>query len=265
MKMRELEAKTGVNRETIRVYFREGLLPEPDRPARNVADYGEEHVRAVLAIRKLQHESGMTLPQIKSALNGEAPRRIMAATAFNHLEDLVSSRVGVEQGLVPLDSLIDQNPKAADDAAVLDQIGIIDLVDGPDGRALSYTDAGLVNIWGRMRQVGFDEEHGFPPEILDYYVEAAEYVAGREAQIFLDQVEGRMAEDEAAAMLEFALPTMLNFFGIIRQKAFLRFIGDRTKAGADIDVSRPGSRPGRRPSARGTERRPAKPRGSPTA
>lgn len=249
MKMRDLEAKTGVNRETIRVFFRQGLLPEPNRPARNVADYGEEHVRAIQAIRKLQHESGMTLPQIKSVLNGHSPKRAMGATAFNHLEDLVSTRVGVEQGLVPIASLLDQNPKAADDAEVLDRIGIIDLVNSSEGPALTFTDAGLVNIWGRMRQVGFDEEHGFPPEILDYYVEAAEYVAGREAQIFLDQVEGRMGEDEAASMLEFALPAMLNFYGIIRQKAFLRNIGDRTKKGSDITVSKPGTKPRKRKSS----------------
>ena len=242
MKMRELEAKTGVNRETIRVFFREGLLPSPSRPARNVADYGEEHVRAILAIRKLQHDSGMTLPQIKLVLNGQAPKWAMGATAFNHLEELVSSRVGVQHGLVPIASLLEENPKAAIDAEVLDRIGIIDLVQSPSGPAPSFTDAGLVDIWGRMRQIGFDEEHGFPPEILDYYVEAAEYVAGREAQIFLDQVEGRMGEDEAAAMLEFALPAMLNFYGIIRQKAFLRNIGDRTKKGSDIAVSKPGSK-----------------------
>lgn len=249
MKMRDLENRTGVNRETIRVYFREGLLPEPERPARNVADYNEDHVRAIQAIRKLQHDSGMTLPQIKSVLNGNAPKRAMGATAFNHLEELVSTRVGVEQGLVPIASLLDQNPKAADDAEVLDRIGIIELVTSSEGPALTFTDAGLVNIWGRMRQVGFDEEHGFPPEILDYYVEAAEYVAGREAQIFLDQVEGRMGEDEAAAMLEFALPAMLNFYGIIRQKAFLRNIGDRTKKGSDIKVLKPGSKTRqRRPS-----------------
>ena len=41
MKMRELEARTGVDREVIRVYFRKGLLPEPHRPARTAADYGE--------------------------------------------------------------------------------------------------------------------------------------------------------------------------------------------------------------------------------
>ena len=246
MKMRELESRTGVNRETIRVLFREGLLPEPDRPARNVADYGDEHVRAILAVRKLQHESGMTLGQIKAVLKGHAPSRAMAASAFNHLEELVASRVGVEQGLVALSSLRHQNPKASADARVLDRIGLIALLPSPDGPALTYTDAGLVNIWGQMRQVGFDEEHGFAPEILDYYVEAAEYVAGREAQIFLDQVEGRIGEEEAAAMLEFALPVMLNFFGILRQRAFLRNIGDRTTKGSDIEVKKLGT--GRRKS-----------------
>ncbi|WP_390902446.1 MerR family DNA-binding transcriptional regulator [Sphingomonas bisphenolicum] len=32
--MRELEERTGVHRETIRVYLREGLIPEPARPAK---------------------------------------------------------------------------------------------------------------------------------------------------------------------------------------------------------------------------------------
>jgi DNA-binding transcriptional MerR regulator len=241
MKMRELEARTGVNRETIRVYFREGLLPEPSRPARNVADYGEDHVRAVTAVRKLQRDSGMTLPQIKATLNGERSGRGPGASAFSHLEELVMSRVGVKQGLMPLTALAEQSDKAEIDARALAQIGIIELVETGDGTMLNITDAGLLNIWARMRRVGFDEEHGFPPEILDYYIEAAEFVAGKEAQLFLERVEGRIAEDEAAEMLEFALPAMLDFFGIIRQRAFLRNIGARTRNGAEIDPIKPGT------------------------
>src|SRR3546814_2512177 len=60
VKMRDLEKRTGVHRETIRVYFRHGLLPEPERPAPNVADYGETHVQAVLAVRKLQRSEEHT-------------------------------------------------------------------------------------------------------------------------------------------------------------------------------------------------------------
>ena len=32
MKMKELEDRSGIGRETIRYYIREGLLPEPERP-----------------------------------------------------------------------------------------------------------------------------------------------------------------------------------------------------------------------------------------
>src|SRR3546814_14871113 len=74
VKMRDLEKRTGVHRETVRVYFRHGLLPEPQRPAPNVADYGEEHVQAILAVRKLQRDDGLTLPQIKEALRSEERR-----------------------------------------------------------------------------------------------------------------------------------------------------------------------------------------------
>lgn len=243
MKMRDLEAKTGVNRETIRVYFRECLLPEPSRPARNVADYGEEHVRAVQAIRNLQRDSRMTLPQIKSVLNGENTLgRPLGVAAFTHLEELVASRVGVQQGLVSLASLAEQHPKGLVDAEALHRIGIIELIDSPDGRMVSVTDAGLVGIWARMRLAGFDEEHGFPPEILDYYVEAAEYVASKEARLFLERVEGKIGEDDAAAMLEFALPAMLDFFGIIRQKMFLRNISQNSRRGAVVLPRRPSAR-----------------------
>lgn len=242
--MRELEARTGVNRETIRVYLREGLVPEPSRPARNVADYGEDHVRAIQAVRKLQRDSGMTLPQIKHVLRGGAADRPVGATAFGHLEELLSARVGVQRSLVPIARLARQNPHAADDARVLHSIGVITLVEGPGGQSLSMTDAGLVNIWGRMRQAGFDEARGFPPEILGYYIDAAEYVAGKEAQIFLEQVEGRVEEDEAANMLEFALPAMLEFFGLIRLKTFLRNIARATR-GEAIVASLPPLPPGK--------------------
>ena len=60
-----------------------------------------------------------------------------------------------------------------------------------------------------------------------------------EAKLFLERVEGKMGEDEAAAMLEFALPAMLDFFGIIRQKVFLRNIGLKTRKGGTLRPRKP--------------------------
>ena len=44
---------TGIGRETIRYYIREGLLPERCGQ-RNVATYGREHVKQLNLIRRLR-------------------------------------------------------------------------------------------------------------------------------------------------------------------------------------------------------------------
>jgi hypothetical protein len=59
---------------------------------------------------------------------------------------------------------------------------------------------------------------------LAFYVEPAEYVAGREAAIFLERTEGKISADQAATMLQSALRVMLDFFGLLRIKAFMRNI-----------------------------------------
>jgi DNA-binding transcriptional MerR regulator len=222
MKMRELEARTGVHRETIRIYLRHGVVPEPARPKPNVADYGDEHVRAVLAVRELQRERRMTLPQILEFMRGGGSTQRIDATAF--LEELVAARVGLSDRRVLTRSLVDQNPHAVADARAMAKIGLVSLVKTRAGEELSLTDARLVTIWGGMRAAGFVEAVDFAPDIIGFYIAAAEYVAGQEASKFIERTEGRIGEDQAAAMLQVALPSMLEFFGLLRLKAFMRNI-----------------------------------------
>jgi DNA-binding transcriptional MerR regulator len=224
MKMRELESRTAINRETIRVYFRHGLLPEPLRPKPNVADYTEAHVRAILAVRNLQRDSGLTLTQIKSVLKGQQGARRVEAGAFRHLEDLVATRVGIDHRPIPIASLVKAWPHAVQDARALQSVGIVDIIKTKEGLALSVTDTRLVTIWGEMRNAGFTKEFGFTPEMLTYYLEPSERVASREAALFLERTEGKIDEESAAGMLHVALRIMLDFFGLLRMKSFMRQI-----------------------------------------
>ncbi|WP_375207867.1 MerR family transcriptional regulator [Hyphococcus sp.] len=224
--MRDLEAKTNVNRETIRIYLRHGLIPEPARPKRNVADYNEEHVRAILAVRDLQKNTGLTLNQIKATLSGDHTNRRVEASAFQNLEELVATRVGIDVKPVLLKAVAKAFPDAPADAKKLESIGVVDIIKTKDGPALSVTDSRLVTIWSEMRQAGFDETRGFVPEMLTYYLEPAESVASQEASLFLERVEGRISEEEAAAMLQIALRLMLDFFGLIHMKCFMANIRD---------------------------------------
>ena len=127
MKMRDLEAATGVNRETIRVYFRHGLLPEPKRSKPNVADYDQAHVDGIRLIRRLHKEEGMTLPQIKRVLSGDVSDPSLSIGAFPHLEQLVAARLDRYDALVPLASVIERNPQAEEDAHALQEIKAVRL------------------------------------------------------------------------------------------------------------------------------------------
>jgi DNA-binding transcriptional MerR regulator len=224
MKMRELEAKTGVNRETIRVFLRHGLIPEPSRPKHNVADYDERHVSAINAVRELQRNSPLTMKQIKEAMQGAQGGPRVDAVSFQHLEALVSTRVGIDVAPIRISALAKAYPDAASDAEKLAGIGIIEILKSRGGPSLSITDARLVTIWSEMRQIGFTEDMGFTPEMLTFYIEPAETVARNEATLFLERVQGRISEETAASMLQIALRQMADFWGLIRMKRFLAHI-----------------------------------------
>src|SRR5512139_2148105 len=148
MKMRDLERRTGVNRETIRVYLRQGLLPEPRRPKPNVAEYDEAHVAGILAIRELQHERRLSLPQIKRAMAGDLDALPTDPGAFPHLDALVAARLGVEGALVPLEATVARNPSAVADAKALAAVGAVRLHRRGRRTYLSPTDAQIVGLWG---------------------------------------------------------------------------------------------------------------------
>ncbi|MGE3391089.1 MAG: MerR family transcriptional regulator [Gammaproteobacteria bacterium] len=221
MKMRELERTTGVNRETIRVYLRYGLVPAPLRPKTNVADYDASHVDAIRTVRMLQKDQGLTLPQIRAILAGGSAVTGVVPDAFPHLERLVAGRLDEFEAWVPLDSVLSRNPRAREDSRALSAIGAITPRRRGGRTLLTRTDAELVGIWGGMRAAGFTEELGFSPAVLRFYVDCARDLAQREVSEFLKIVGGRIDASEAAGLALEALQRMLPFFGLLRTKAVL--------------------------------------------
>lgn len=231
LKMRDLERLTGVNRETIRVYFREGLLPEPLRPKPNVAHYSDAHVRAILAVRNMHRSSRIPLQQIRRALEGDTSAMPGDATAFGHLESLVTMRMDTGETLVPLSQVEAQTPGAARDAKAFARVGAIVLKRRDGQLLLSRTDARLLELWKRMRDAGFSEANGFNPEVVDMYVEHANSLAYTEVTRFLSIIRGRLDEPRAAELALTAIREMVDFFGLLRMKAVMREFKAQTEGG----------------------------------
>jgi DNA-binding transcriptional MerR regulator len=68
MRISELSQRSGVARETIHFYLREGLLPKPKKGGQTVAFYGEEHVERLALIRRMR-EKYLPLSVIRKLLD----------------------------------------------------------------------------------------------------------------------------------------------------------------------------------------------------
>lgn len=69
MKIKEVEEKLGIDRETIRFYIREGLL-SPNQLENRHREYSEEDIDQIKRIRILR-QLEMSIAQIRDVINGE--------------------------------------------------------------------------------------------------------------------------------------------------------------------------------------------------
>jgi DNA-binding transcriptional MerR regulator len=68
MKISELVKQTGVSKETIHHYIREGLLRKPRKSGTNVAEYNDTYVKQILLIKDLRENYFLPLPVIREII-----------------------------------------------------------------------------------------------------------------------------------------------------------------------------------------------------
>ena len=68
MKISTVVKRTGVPKETIHFYIREGLLRKPYKPGINAAAYNENHVKQILLIKELRDNYFFPIPLIKKII-----------------------------------------------------------------------------------------------------------------------------------------------------------------------------------------------------
>jgi DNA-binding transcriptional MerR regulator len=152
MKMQALEARTGVGRETIRYYIRLGLLPEPERPKPNVAVYGDEHVRRIEVIKRLQQERYLPLAFIKTLLERRTGGEIEALPG---LEALLASGLGLGLDVrTPLTEAPALTGLTTHDLVVMIRDGVVK----PDADGgLDPLNFAICRAWGRAKAAGYTE------------------------------------------------------------------------------------------------------------
>lgn len=194
--MKELEDATGVGREAIRFYIREGMLPEPERPHRNVAYYGHEHVIRIRAIKRLQEETYLPLARIRALLEN-ADVQALAEGRGEQIAALLPEMLGGaggEGGFTPAEVAARSGIEHGELAEMIARGYLVpDAAGRLDGRDLDVCTA-----WARIRAAGFTAEDGFDLDHLERCLRSVTELAREEVRLFLAGVGARGSGEEAA-------------------------------------------------------------------
>ena len=221
MKMRELEERSGVGRETIRYYIRMGLLPEPARPKPNVADYADEHVRRLAVIKRLQAEHYLPLGFIKQVLDRPTAGEIAPLPG---LDALIAASLGVApaNGGTPLAEAAAEAGLTLAELDVLARDGVVVVTQG----ALAPLDLAIARAWGRVKAAGYSPEAGFFAEDAKLYVEALAPLARREIERFYGRLTGAGSVEDAARLGEAGIQRINELMALLRTRMLLGLVAE---------------------------------------
>ena len=219
-----MNAERGVTRETIRFYIRHGLLPEPEKPKRNVAIYTDHHIERIGLIWKLQDEQFLPLHVIRKVIAQGDEDKVLPGLPV--LELAIRARLGARSGSpdtgpakvkeLLADHVLDQVDL---DALVSD--GLITVLEKDGEQILSGQDTDIVRIWAQIKANGFDEAVSYGAHDLKIYHDLCKELAGKEVARFFDRVSGKISTERAAQMSASSMIKATELMGLLYVKEVL--------------------------------------------
>ena len=167
MKIRELSQKTGVSKESIHYYIREGVLRRPRKSGKNTADYNNSYVEQIKIIKNLRENYFLPIPVIK---------KIMSRMKKESTSEQVISELQTKY-FRPLERLLIQEVEGKENFLKETGLGMKWLMKMEEWRVISpkiindqpvYSkdDVAIGRLIVDMGNLGFGPEDGHDPEDL---------------------------------------------------------------------------------------------------
>ncbi len=238
LKMKDLERATGVGREAIRFYIRNGLLPEPQRHGRNVAFYDASFVERIRLIKELQQKRFLPLRVIKAIVEGDTalgPAEVQTLTALDrHL--LRAAGIDRRRPPVRLTQVARRTQVPLRDLRRLAAVEAITITTRQGTQWLDDASVRIVELLAKLQSAGFTETFGFGPDKLRLYVDMVRWLAHEELRVFTRGVTGKADPEQVRAMAEAAIEILNDVIGVLRTTVLLRSL-------AQEDIPAPAAAP----------------------
>ena len=196
MKISELVKRTGVTKETIHYYMREGVLRKPRKVGKNAADYNEGYIEQIRIIKALRENYFLPLPVIKKLVKRQRKKTSMEQTSFQFLSEHFK----------PLDQLF--STKVIGRKNFLKETGLDSnwLSDLEKWRVITFKEVDGEMVYARddviigklvvaMGNVGMLRVKGFDPELLKGFTDFFRDMAIKNINIFWNAEWGNISTE----------------------------------------------------------------------
>lgn len=208
MRIKDLISQTGVSRETIHYYLREGLLPPSRKTKANQAVYGQEHVERLQLIKDLQERFFLPLTVMKKIFDesritpGQGDPLPIKADYFQPVsylsqEELVGEEAFLQATGMSRDRLLDFEAQ-----------GIISPKRKKSQKVYSPDDLAIGRVIGDMRRMGLSAERGFSREAIKNFRDQLKIIVDQSIEDFWQVASKTMTPAEAEQMTNPAIEIM---------------------------------------------------------
>jgi DNA-binding transcriptional MerR regulator len=237
--MRDLERTTGVSRDTVRFWIREGLLPEPERTGRNAAWYPRAFVERIAFIRELQRKRFLPLAVIRAIVRADDAPPAAEVDTLLQLDGRLFPAVAGRPATPPerLRRVARRLGLPVAEVRTLAAVGAV-TTEARDGDVwLDAAGQRVAACWARLRAAGYARRLGFGPERLALYVHVVRWLAREELHLFTAGVTGRVPTDRAARMAEDGIELVNGLLTELRRATLLRLIAEGNLPAPDARVA----------------------------
>lgn len=248
LKIRELVKHSGVSKETIHYYIREGLLPKPRKQRRNVAEYDNGFVERIRFIKDLQDRYFFPLAVIKNILKKQ--RESAEWQSFLNLgreyfspvdqflpteiagEELFRNETGLgKKWLARMEEWKIINPSVCDGSKVYSQ-----------------DDITLGKLIVEMDNIGLGPKDGFDPEALKHYLDRFREIAIMSQKYYIETALGKLSPEEFSKRIAQGREIMSLFFYHLyrklsreRYRSILALLESRTEGSSEEELDSVGN------------------------
>ncbi len=174
-----LSELTGVSRDTIKFYLKEGLIPRPFKTGRTMSYYDPSCVQRIALIKKMQSERFLPLNVIRDMLKdeGTAEQELALAEAFLGMSAFADPVTGVSER-----EIREKTGYSPTDIEKVERAGIIGPRRDEPGREYTSIDLSILSLIRRRESAGFTLDYSLL--MMGIYRDAIRTIVREGTQLF---------------------------------------------------------------------------------